>query len=208
VVGRYSYGLTNELVAPVFNDQSEVNLNLTPPQNSEQLKRGTEKYVSSPTTELLISLIRYNVLRAGIANTKAIGLAYEAMGSRIYSPFTQTASQHQLLTLPPPLRPTELQSRIIHHPYIDVIALGRLRDTILRFGNAVVNGHEFCADLMGNGLDGQNGAIVWGEAWDPAAWEVTEKFAKKWSWLFIHAPEAIESTNRWRAKRGEPLLVL
>jgi hypothetical protein len=166
-----------------------------------------EIYTSSPTTDLLISLIRYNVLRASIANIKAIGLTMEVMGSPIPSPFTQVESLQWLPKLPPSLHPTELQLGIPHHPYVDIIALRPLRDTIIRFGSAV-NGHEFCADLMGNGLDGKHGVIVWGEAWDPSAWEVTETFARKWSWLLAHVPETIEFTNRWRAKRDEPMLVL
>jgi hypothetical protein len=131
----------------------------------------------------------------------------EVMGSPILSPFTETECQQWFSTIPPSLQPTELQLSTRHHPYIDVIALSRLRDTILRFGSAV-DGNDFCADLMGNGLDGRNGVIVWGESWDASAWEVTENFARKWSWLLLHVPETIEFTNRWRARRDEPMLVL
>jgi hypothetical protein len=169
--------------------------------------RGVENCGTSPTTELLFNLIRYNVLRACVANINAIGLEMHVMGTKRASPFTSKDTAPKLAALPPPLHPTELQSSVAHHPYVDVFAFGKLRDTLLRFGNAV-DSHDLCADLMGNGLDGKNGVIVWGEPWDPASWEVTEEFANKWHWILVHVPEVIVFTNYWRAVRGEPMLAI
>ncbi|KAF4633450.1 hypothetical protein G7Y89_g4668 [Cudoniella acicularis] len=54
----------------------------------------------------------------------------------------------------------------------------------------------------------RRGLIVWGESWDPDAWEVTPGFAFKWNWTLYGCEDLIASTNRWRAKRGEePLRV-
>ena len=50
------------------------------------------------------------------------------------------------------------------------------------------------------------GLIVWGEPWDVKSWEMTETFYRKWFFLVSDSLELIESSNRWRAERGEPPL--
>jgi hypothetical protein len=39
-------------------------------------------------------------------------------------------------------------------------------------------------------------------------WEVTEGFLRKWGFLLEGCDELIESTNRWRALRGEERLII
>lgn len=91
----------------------------------------------------------------------------EIMGSKILSPFTlKHDPQYWSKVLPPPLQPTALQANLPHHPYVDVLACAKMRDVILQFG-AAIDAHELCADLMGNGLDGHSGIIVWGDPWVP-----------------------------------------
>ena len=57
--------------------------------------------------------------------------------------------------------------------------------------------------------------IVWGEPWNEENWEITPGFLRKWAWLLqkwawlLQGCETlIQSSNRWRAKRGEEPLQL
>lgn len=50
--------------------------------------------------------------------------------------------------------------------------------------------------------------IVWGEPWNEGNWEITPRFLRKWAWLLTGCEALIESSNRWRAKRGEGPLQL
>ena len=45
--------------------------------------------------------------------------------------------------------------------------------------------------------------LFWGEPWDINSWEVTENFAKKWSWFVKDAFLSMMSTSEWRRRRGE-----
>jgi Domain of unknown function (DUF3425) len=48
---------------------------------------------------------------------------------------------------------------------------------------------------------------IWGTTpWDPLGWEVSPEFAKKW-W-FLMDDTIMQSTNFWRAQRGEQALVV
>lgn len=49
----------------------------------------------------------------------------------------------------------------------------------------------------------RNGLIVWGEPHSVDSWEATPGFLKKWAWAVLGCEELIESSNRWRAVRGE-----
>lgn len=54
----------------------------------------------------------------------------------------------------------------------------------------------------------RNGLIVWGEPHSVDSWEATPGFLRKWAWAMVGCEELIESSNRWRAVRGEePLRV-
>jgi hypothetical protein len=50
---------------------------------------------------------------------------------------------------------------------------------------------------------GRNGLIIWGEPHDMQSWEATPGFIAKWPWAVECCMELIESSNRWRTKRGE-----
>jgi hypothetical protein len=100
-----------------------------------------------------------------------------------------------------------LQRKVNHHPWVDLIPLPRMRDNILA---AMDHGtirvfNELCFDIfdVGGGAGVEDAAlIVWGEPWDPAGWEASEMFLRKWGWLLDGCFEMLESTNRWRLKRG------
>jgi len=55
---------------------------------------------------------------------------------------------------------------------------------------------------------GDSGLVVWKDPWDPSGWELMPGFLRTWGWLLGGCEDLIESTNRWRALRGEdPLIV-
>lgn len=166
----------------------------------------------------LISLVYYNVYRALTSNIALLGLDANMMYSDDYpSPFlpmspTATSS---IRRLPPALQPTALQQSIAHHPQWDVLPIPVIRDNILNYGEDNLDDVELCCDLVGGDLhadltgeDMQNknepsGFIVWGEPWEATSWEVTESFARRWSFLLKNATILFTSTNRWRSIRGE-----
>jgi hypothetical protein len=49
----------------------------------------------------------------------------------------------------------------------------------------------------------RKGLIVWGEPHDMRNWEATPGFLAKWHWVVHGCNEVVESSNRWRAIRGE-----
>ncbi|KAH7367651.1 hypothetical protein B0T11DRAFT_275737, partial [Plectosphaerella cucumerina] len=49
----------------------------------------------------------------------------------------------------------------------------------------------------------RKGLIVWGEPHDMRNWEATSGFLAKWHWVVHGCNEVVESSNRWRAIRGE-----
>jgi len=68
---------------------------------------------------------------------------------------------------------------------------------------------ELCGDLYGVCVSSdETGLRVWGEAWDPLAYEVSETLIRKWSWLVEECPDIIKSTNYWRRQRGEKAIVI
>lgn len=77
-----------------------------------------------------------------------------------------------------------------------------MRDNLI-LGNAMLNGHELCEDLVVGAERSDTGLIAWGEPWDPAGWEITPTFVRKWGWVVEGCTELMVATNHWRAKRGE-----
>jgi hypothetical protein len=164
------------------------------------------------SSDHLIHLIQFNVYRALLTNVYTLGLTPEIMDMDIPSPFTTFGPVHIERLLPPALQPTRFQRSIIHHPYIDVFPFPFIRDKLL-LPNEDFDDEDLCLDLVGGyrsaaGAGHTAGLIVWGEPWDPFAWELTEVFATKWRWILEGCVEIVESTNYWRAKRGEERLAI
>jgi Domain of unknown function (DUF3425) len=121
------------------------------------------------------------------------------------SPFCLTKwIPKRILALPPALRPTDIQCRVVHHPWIDLLPVPRMRHNLIQAGDTF-DDMELCGDLVGlfSAGTGQTGMIVWGDPWDIAGWEVTDGFLKTWGWTIKRCHEIFESTNWWRARRGE-----
>jgi hypothetical protein len=67
---------------------------------------------------------------------------------------------------------------------------------------------EVGGNLVDSGDDDEvtanrNGLIVWGEPHTVDSWEATPGFLRKWAWAVVGCEGLIESSNRWRAVRGE-----
>lgn len=170
---------------------------------------GTNGCKSSPLADHALKMVKFNVFRTLLSNSLTLGFpAEERMEDAALSPFTcfqGTGSTTALL--PPNLRPTKLQCRVPHHPWIDLLPIPLMRDNLLPAGDSY-NDLELCADLIGyyNSPTTRTGLIVWGEPWDPEAWEVTESFVRRWGWVMRGCKELVRSTNYWRLQRGEPSL--
>lgn len=202
--------LTSELV--VENEESYLDLFRHPVV--------VEVFVGGvPTDHEFINLLYYNVFRAFQVNIGSLGLTVYLLSLDILSPFNTTAlggsvsenledfaliptpAPDLISSLPLSLRPTELQISVLHHPWIDLFPCPKLRDNLLRKGDAL-DGLAICHDVCKGGENENTGLIVWGDPWDVSGWEITEALAKKWPWMIEGCDEVIEGTNYWRALRG------
>ncbi|KAI0452916.1 hypothetical protein F5B21DRAFT_317612 [Xylaria acuta] len=153
----------------------------------------------------LLTLVRYNLYRACAANAKILGLDPRSMHDDIASPFCDLKTFNH--PLPKALVPTETQIAVRHHPYIDLFPFGSLRDKLI-LSEGTVDEDELCADLGGkNSTAEHTGLIVWGDAWDPTGWELSEYVAIKWAWLFDGCERLLMATDYWRRRRGEAPLM-
>jgi len=176
-------------------------------QNLEEFERTALNLWAqgSPRTDLLLSLIKFNVFRALIGNTAVLGFSSsDWLNGEAISPFYQglqpckSADQVALS-----LQPSRLQMTVEHHPWIDLFPFPEMRDNILRIGSDYDDA-PLCHDLVENhSCPGDStGLIVWGDPWIPSNWEVSEDFAIKWGWVVYQCWELYRSTNQWRARRG------
>ncbi|KAJ6119873.1 hypothetical protein N7523_004153 [Penicillium sp. IBT 18751x] len=162
------------------------------------------KKVQSP--ELLLPVTQFNVMRAIFENAASMGLTWDILSEDIASLFNIAGPV--TLHLPPSLEPSDTQKSIVHHPWIDLIPIPSLRDALLLQADKY-DEDQICGDFYGIcSSSPEVGIIVWGESWDPSAYEVSEQVFKKWVELFKGCPDLIRSTNYWRRKRGEKPLRL
>ncbi|CAG8014233.1 unnamed protein product [Penicillium salamii] len=152
---------------------------------------------------------QYNLLIATFTNAKLMGLTFDLLQEDLASQFNLVGQSS--LHLPPSLWPSKSQRKIIHHPWIDLIPILSLRESILSRIDTL-DEEEACGDLYGmcssppSGTE--TGLRVWGEAWDPLAYEASGNLIKKWSWIAKECPDVMRSTNYWRRRRGEKGFVI
>lgn len=171
----------------------------------------------TPALSHLSLLVHLNVNHAMVRNAEMLGVIHEYHLWDGISPLNKQGpslgltSSRGPIEWPPNLWPTPLQSSIEHHPWVDCFVWPRFRDNLLRAFEhpEICDEDDLCHDLCEFGYnDGQPNFIVWGDAWDPHAWEVSLRFLEKWGWLLQGCPETLQATNYWREKRGEkPLTV-
>ncbi|KAI1750282.1 hypothetical protein F4782DRAFT_252777 [Xylaria castorea] len=166
----------------------------------------------APMPALLPSLVRFNLARAIMGNAKVLGLTFDQLDDEAISYFNMEgpwpiSKNLEVGTLPPKLQPTDLQRRTLHHPWLDLLPIPRMRDNLLRRGMECFDEDDLCMVMVGRGNINDAGFIVWSDPWDSYGWEVTEGFARSsWGWTIAGCWELYQSTNVWRAKRGEPPL--
>jgi len=175
----------------------------------ERIKESSlDTYARGSSTEgHLIILSKLYVYRAFLRNLSFLGVIphRDWSSQNAISPFkTCTSEQINEKELPVSLRPTQIQRKIPHHPWLDFFPFPRMRDNLISAGDKF---HEtqFCIEVMGfwDISTRSCGILVWGEPSDPRSWEITEAFLKRWPWVVRGLPELIESTNYWRTKRGQ-----
>jgi hypothetical protein len=167
----------------------------------------------SPRTDLLLTLVKFNVFRALLDNTRALGFTLDWLEDAAVSPFSQGRSMDRddgalvASACPKSLRPTPLQRLVAHHPWIDILPIPRMRDNILRAGGSF-DQEALCGDLVEirGSLGERSGLITWGAPWDVRNWEVAEPFLQNWGWVIEGCWELFSATNYWRAQRGEEKL--
>jgi hypothetical protein len=215
---------------------------------SQQL--GVQQYLASashlanPLSDHLLYLVNYNAFRGLFLNKVTLS----KMAGHISVTPERTQKVNIMMgmkqdaicvaldrSMPPHLRPTALQSRIVHANWIDFIPFPRMRDNlIMRQGE--FNHRIFMSDVVGTLLEDvmlnkygegtgprgprlkscgkasdfasdRRGMIIWGEPHWTESWEVTAEFLQTWGWAAEGCHELMKSTNQWRALRGEGPLV-
>ncbi|KAI0130996.1 hypothetical protein F4814DRAFT_151696 [Daldinia grandis] len=159
----------------------------------------------------LLVLIQYNVLRAFITNMSILSIL-----DRMPLECGAALNIKNLLpppgTVPPNFESTQVQKRVAHDFWIDIVPWCGMRDNLI-LNHGRYDEEDLCVDMAGGLYEGfdeveARGLIVWGEPWSESGWEVTEGFATKWSFLLKGCHTLIESTNRWRESRGEEKLII
>ena len=115
-------------------------------------------------------------------------------------------------TAPVSLRPTQLQKTISHETWVDILPYPAMRDNIL-INQDNMDVDALCEDFVGGMDEGvseieSRGLILWGDPWREDGWEISEGFARKWSFLLKGCVGLLEATNKWREERGEERLVV
>ncbi|KAL7974053.1 hypothetical protein HDV63DRAFT_401048 [Trichoderma sp. SZMC 28014] len=182
-------------------------------------------------SQLLLSVMQFNVMRAAMAAATSIGLIWEQLvEDDTMSPFNRdtvlpmlflapyegastssagnaaVSNGDELTHIAPCLRPTALQRHILHHPWIDLCPQPSLRDALLKRLNDI-DEDEFCHHLFLQSSDadedGMIGMVIWGEPFDLASYEISETMLRKWPWIAKECPDIIKTTNYWRKARAE-----
>jgi hypothetical protein len=164
-----------------------------------------ENPVLTPNPTFCIS--QYNILRAILFNAELMGLTLDLLNEDLASQFNLVGPSTSATHLPASLCPSPKQKEIIHHPWIDLIPMLSLREALLSRAD-VLDEDEVCSDLYGGCASQEVGLCVWGEAWDPRAYEVSETLTRKWSWMVEDCPDVIKTSNYWRKQRGEKPIML
>lgn len=164
--------------------------------------------LGSPKVDQLLTLMQFNVFRALLTNSSILSFTTEWLQDEAISPWNAGFLPVNRF-YPPSLLPTAIQRVVPHHPWIDLWPIPKMRDNILHAG-VKCDEDQLCKDLVDfcNIPDAQTGLIVWREPWDTYGWEASDAFVSKWGWILKGCTELLDSTNYWRAKRGEKPLHL
>ncbi|KAL2840767.1 hypothetical protein BJY01DRAFT_257243 [Aspergillus pseudoustus] len=214
------WNVSQESVSPLPTSRVQQLHNAKKPllsaaDHTRNSQRQQKKIIFPLSSDHLITLLQYNVLRALATNrslisgilTTPLDCAEEETIHVLPYPTNNPA------LLPPTLLPTTLQQTTPHGDWIDIFPCPVARDRLIRAAGTF-DEDELWADCIGGLYEGfpddeivRRGMIVWSPPWDIAGWEMSEGFLRKWGWLLRGGTGALEATNRWRGKRGEEPLV-
>lgn len=209
-----------ESAIPCWDEERQGVVHLSPAAASALMRplfpndAAQTRVVFPLSADHLITLVQLNVMRACMTNihlfTGSFGPAYDCTGGTLQvAPESRNVDE-----MPPSLAPTTLQSTVPHDQWIDSFPHPTWRDNFIRAAGTF-DEDELCSDLVGALFEGgttadslARGVIVWSPTWNPAGWELSEGFVRKWGWTIKGCDEVLEATNRWRRLRGESDLVI
>ncbi|RVX71443.1 hypothetical protein B0A52_05015 [Exophiala mesophila] len=174
-----------------------------------------DKIMFPLSSDHLMVLLQFNVVRGLLANYHLL---------LMFQPETptngecSTAAEHVLpdpndilpnRQLPETLRPTRLQTTVVHGKWIDIIPHPVLRDNLIR-ARGTFDADDLWNDTIGGLFHGfpdshfeQHGVVVWSPPWDVSGWEISTGFWRKWGWTLRGCPDIIHATNIRRRQRGQ-----
>lgn len=156
-------------------------------------------YCGSPSADLLLHIVTFNVFKAFMTNLGIMGLNPLELSTDEYSSPLRDIPED---SLPNDLRPTVVQRTFPHHAVYDLFPDSQLRDLVILLGDT--SNDDICWEISGWPGDGhQSGLLVWDEPYRIESWEMTDAFFRKYYYISSKCTNLIESTNRWRAVRGE-----
>ena len=167
------------------------------------------------SSDHLIILLQLNVLRASIENRRLLRpLESSSIKSCDSSSHTILPHLSDPRLLPPALHPTTLQCTVVHKDWIDIVPDPAWRDNLIRLVGQYDEA-DLWSDVIGGLFDGfpdsevgHRGLVAWSPPWDVSGWEVSSGFLQKWGWTLTGCDDMLDTTNRWRAMRGEEPLTM
>ena len=176
-----------------------------------QGQRSTDFQFPLSLDHKLFVLIQHNALRGAMTN---MAILIQLNNNSIFQGYDDFYTEDLAIPedAPASLQATHLQRTVPHDAWIDIIPYPALRDNIIS-RQASIDTDEICDDFVGGMYDGlseveSRGLILWGIPWSMDGWEISEGFARKWSFLLEGCGDLIESTNKWRDTRGDERLVV
>ncbi|KAH6616474.1 hypothetical protein C7974DRAFT_436485 [Boeremia exigua] len=167
-----------------------------------------------PAISHLSLLVRYNLATSLAANAMILGVVKEFYEWDGISPMNKHGPQlgstfhENFADWPATLQPTQLQLSKAHHPWVDCFPWPQLRDNLLQAFERpdLCDEDELCHDICDLVDNKEPMLLIWGSPADPRCWEASDRFLRKWAWLFNGCGQVLMSTNYWRAQRGEALI--
>ncbi|KAI8676328.1 hypothetical protein NCS56_00520200 [Fusarium sp. Ph1] len=166
------------------------------------------------SSDHLIVLLQFNVLRASLANRELVSQLGSAPTAECSS-----AAEHVIPyptdpgIVPPSLLPTALQRTVPHEGWVDIIPHPVWRDNVL-LALGQFDEDALWSDIMGGLFEGfpeseieHRGVIAWSPPWDASGWELSPGFVRKWGWCLRGCEDILAITNQWRLKRDDEPIV-
>lgn len=120
----------------------------------------------------------------------------------------EMASTLRWHVVPDNMQPSTLCGAVPHHPFVDLsFPWPVVRDKILAAATCgLLNEHTLCVDIWPGDSYQESGAeppywVHGDDAFDPEAYEVSDRFARKYPWLLDAS--IIRRTNWWRRQQGK-----